>query len=342
MAEAAMEFAIVTLSSLLVQEVKLLGNARQEVESIKSKLESIRSCLRDADAKAAAKEEGRSNEGVKTWVKQLREEAFHIEDVLDEYIFKKAQLPRGSGFLGVLCKISRFVKKLKLRHEVATAIQDIKSSLDGINQGRQNSNIRHEGSSSGIGGVIPHDSRVGSFFIEDSEIVGIESSKHKLIDLLVNGKPNLSVIVMVGEGGLGKTTLARKIYDNDDVKMHFNCQAWITIGKEYVKKDLLKTIKQELCRQTWCPSRETENTKEMNEVNLMTALRKLLQDKCYMVVFDDVWKDDFWEDVRYALLDNNKGNRVMLTTRYITVAHSVEFVNVYELEHLPSDKAWEL
>ncbi|XP_031253959.1 putative disease resistance RPP13-like protein 3 isoform X1 [Pistacia vera] len=211
-----------------------------------------------------------------------------------------------------------------------------------INQGRQNFNFRHEGSSSSIGGVIPHDSRVGSLFIEDSEIVGIESSKHKLIDLLVNGKSNLSVIAMVGEGGLGKTTLAGKIYDNDVVKMHFDCQVWITVGKEYVKKDLLKTIKQQVNRQTGYASGEIEDTEEMNEMNLMTALRKLLKGKCYMVVFDDVWKDDFWEDVKYALLDNNKGSRVMLTTRYMTVAHSAPFVNVHELEHLPSDKAWEL
>ncbi|XP_031251472.1 disease resistance protein RPM1-like [Pistacia vera] len=196
-----------------------------------------------------------------------------------------------------------------------------------------------EGSSSGTGGVIPHDSRVGSIFIEELKIVGIESSKHKLIDLLVNGKSNLSVIAMVGEGGLGKTTLAGKIYNNDVVKKHFDCRTWITIGKEYVKKDLLKTIKQEVHHQTGYPSVEIEDTEE---TNLMTALRTLLKDKCYMVVFDDVWKDDFWEDVNYALLDNKKGSRVMLTTRYMTIAHSVPFVNVHELEHLPSNKAWEL
>ncbi|XP_031253937.1 putative disease resistance RPP13-like protein 3 [Pistacia vera] len=342
MAEAAVEFAIKTLGSLLVQEVKLLGSAKKEVESIKSELESMRSCLTNADATAAAEEEGEGDECVKTWVKQLREEAYNIEDVLDEYILKKAQLPYGSGFFGVLRKISRFIKKLKLRHEVATAIQDIKSSLDDIKRRRQIYNFKDEGSSSGTGAIIPHDSRVGSFFIEDSEIVGIESSKHKLIDLLMNQRSSLSVIAMVGEGGLGKTTLAAKIYDNDVVKKHFDCQALIIVEKEYMKKDLLKTIKQQFNRQTGYASGEIEAMEETNEMNLMTALRKLLKDKCYMVLFDDVWNIEFWEDVKYALLDNNRGSRVMLTTRNMTVAHSIPFVNVHMLEPLPLDKAWEL
>ncbi|KAJ0096872.1 hypothetical protein Patl1_27944 [Pistacia atlantica] len=75
MAEAAVEFAIKTLGSLLVQEVKLLGSAKKEVESIKSELESMRSCLTNADATAAAEEEGEGDECVKTW---------GIDDVLEK------------------------------------------------------------------------------------------------------------------------------------------------------------------------------------------------------------------------------------------------------------------
>ncbi|KAJ0101507.1 hypothetical protein Patl1_03809 [Pistacia atlantica] len=75
MAEAAVEIVTETLSSLLVEEIKLSGRVKQDVESIKRELESIRSFLKDADARAAVEEGGEGNEGVLTWVKQVREEA---------------------------------------------------------------------------------------------------------------------------------------------------------------------------------------------------------------------------------------------------------------------------
>lgn len=59
--------------------------------------------------------------------------------------------------------------------------------------------------------LIPHDSRVGSLFIEDHEVVYIEATRHKLIDWLLNGRSQRSVIAVVGEGGTGKTTLAGKL-----------------------------------------------------------------------------------------------------------------------------------
>ncbi|KAJ0101662.1 hypothetical protein Patl1_03738 [Pistacia atlantica] len=61
MAEFPVKLAIETLASLLVQETKLLRSVKKEVESIKRELEFIRSFLRDADARAAAEEEGERN-----------------------------------------------------------------------------------------------------------------------------------------------------------------------------------------------------------------------------------------------------------------------------------------
>ena len=90
--------------------------------------------------------------------------------------------------------------------------------------------------------MIPHDSLVGSYFVEDDEVVGIESTRDMLIDCLVNENgttTHRSVVAVVGEGGLGKTTLAGKLFNNDAVKTHFYCWAWFTIGKEYNKYELL-------------------------------------------------------------------------------------------------------
>ncbi|XP_044473266.1 disease resistance protein RPM1-like [Mangifera indica] len=98
MAEAAVNSVIRTLSGLLLQEIQLLGSVKQGIENITRELESIKSLLKDADKRAAQEEEEEgagSNEGVKTWVKQLKEEAFQIEDVMDMYTMKVARLSCG-------------------------------------------------------------------------------------------------------------------------------------------------------------------------------------------------------------------------------------------------------
>ncbi|XP_031273400.1 disease resistance protein RPM1-like [Pistacia vera] len=338
MAEFTVNLAIETLGSLVVRETKLLRSVKKKVESIKEELEIIRSFLRDADTKAAAEEEGGSNGGVvSTWVKQVREQAYHIEDVIDEYILNEAKHHEqdGKGLTGFLRKMCCFMNELKVRHGISSEIQHIKSSLSDIRTRAGDYNLKQIDQ----GDVVPHDSRVGSFFIPGAEVVGIESTIDQLIGLLVSGTSNRSVVAVVGEGGLGKTTLAGKIYKDDRVKKHFDCQAWITVGKACTKMDILRKTIQQFEGVTRYTHGEMD---KMEEKDLLTTLQTQLKDKCYMVVFDDVWKNDFWGNIEHALIKNNKSSRIMLTTRNRGIADLIPFVNVHRLQPLPSDKAFKL
>ena len=64
---------------------------------------------------------------MKTWVKQLREEADHVEDVIDEYRSRVAQ--NAIDKHGFLNKIGRRIKALKSRYLIASQIRDINESL---------------------------------------------------------------------------------------------------------------------------------------------------------------------------------------------------------------------
>ncbi|KAE8722279.1 hypothetical protein F3Y22_tig00014213pilonHSYRG00095 [Hibiscus syriacus] len=79
MAEVAVNLVLEWLIEFLKEEAQLLREFHTEVADIK--LEFISSFLRDADARAATEE---SNEGVKIWVKYVREAAYGIEDLIDE------------------------------------------------------------------------------------------------------------------------------------------------------------------------------------------------------------------------------------------------------------------
>jgi disease resistance protein RPM1 len=337
MTETVVTLVINELVQLIAYESKLLRGVHRDVVDIRDELESIQCFLKDAD-------KGDLQDGIKTWVKQVREVAYHIEDVIDEYVLHMAQHRHQQSLIGFLHMIGNIFKKLKPRHDISTKIQDIKISIREIKERseRYGSRFIEQGSSSSESNVTWHDPRVGSLFIEEDEVVGIESTRDELVSWLVGGASKRSVISIVGMGGIGKTTLAKKVYENELVKGHFDCPIWITVSQSYnVQKILMSMIKQVYCENEMTPWK----IDMIDEITLISQLRKCLQQKRYVVVFDDVWKTEFWEIVKHALPCNDRGSRIIVTTRSDLIGVSCKeslFDQVHKLQPLSQDKAWEL
>uniref|UniRef100_A0A5B6ZBD2 Putative disease resistance protein RPM1 n=2 Tax=Davidia involucrata TaxID=16924 RepID=A0A5B6ZBD2_DAVIN len=347
MAEIAVSLVVDKLVPLLEQEVKLLSGVRGEVESIRTELQFIQPWLRDADEKA---EKGEVNDGVKVWVKKVRQVSHRMEDVIDEYILHLAQHPQQRrGFISFLQKVFCLIIKLKPRHQIANEIQDIRTSIRlmrelGVEYGFT-STLLEASSSSTSGKNINRwdDPRVASLFIEEAEVVGIESPRDELISWLVKGASKRAVISVVGMGGLGKTTLAKKVFDNKTVNGNFVCHAWIAVSQSYTMNELLRTMIRKFYKDGKVSA--LGEIDAMETESLINKLREYLQQKRYVVVFDDVWDSIFWRTIKLALPDDNNGSRVIITTRSHDVASSCKespFDHVHELKALPPKKAWEL
>ncbi|GMP78433.1 hypothetical protein CsSME_00034356 [Camellia sinensis var. sinensis] len=341
MAERAVSSVIQYLVPLLANEVKLLKGVRKEIVSIKAELERIHSFLEDAESRAET-----GDKGVKIWVKQVRQVAYRIQDVIDENIL--LVLPKQPGLFGSLSKVARTITKLKPRHQIASQIQDIKNTIREIKEGADryafstSSSTEHTSTSTSTSTKdnMWRDPRLAFLFIGDDEVVGIESPKSELISRLVDkNQSQRAVISLVGMDGIGKTTLAKKVYDSQEMAAHFDCKAWITVSQSYKPKELLKTMIEQLSR------KDVLTLPDEGIDSLIAKARGYLYEKKYVVVFDDVWQIDFWGSIRHALPQNSKGRRVIITTRSEQVAafckeSSVD--HVHELQALSEEKAWEL
>ncbi|KAF3447838.1 hypothetical protein FNV43_RR08544 [Rhamnella rubrinervis] len=342
MAETVVTFLLQKLDTFAHEKVKLLGGIREDVGYVRDELERIRAFLRVADAK----EEG--DEEIKVWVKQVRDVAYDIEDVLDEFLLRFSH-HGGRGFYRHLRKIALTIKNLKARHRIASGLQAVRSRVTNIADGHKRYGYKLSSMVDGSSSTsVPvnntwYDLRGDALLLEEAQLVGIDEPKRDLIGGLVRGRSELQVVAVAGMGGLGKTTLASKLYKDDVVKRHFQHHAWVTVSQVFKLEDLLKDI----VRQLFDEMKQTlpQEVDSMDIVKLKEFLAGFLRQKRFLVVLDDVWEVGAWNALKYAFPTNNDGCRLMLTTRNSEVA-SVSTIErggmVYNLKPLSSELSWNL
>ncbi|KAL3347187.1 hypothetical protein AABB24_021058 [Solanum stoloniferum] len=166
----------------------------------------------------------------------------------------------------------------------------------------------------------------------DEVMVGFKDETDLLIEQLTIGPKYLDVVSIVGMPGLGKTTLAKKVFHDEKMRRHFDIQAMCCVSQTYDRRKLLLGI----LNQVKCSSQQ-------NEKNPADALRKFLLRKKYLLYIDDIWSVDTWEYLSRCLPDNENGSRILLTSRNIDVASNItRGREPLELRFLDENESWEL
>ncbi|AES62071.1 NBS-LRR resistance protein, putative [Medicago truncatula] len=150
--------------NLSTSNKELKCNLHGDFQEIKHELESIKAFLKDADTRAVDEGEGGYAEGVKTWVKQLKEASFRIKVVIDCYNMYLVQRKNYSGCIAPIKKVSSVgeIKESSARYKFTT--ENGQGSSKGTTE------------SEWFG-----DLRMASHFIKETQVVGFESPRDELV-----------------------------------------------------------------------------------------------------------------------------------------------------------------
>nr|WLD25412.1 disease resistance protein RGA3 [Morus macroura] len=317
LAEAVVSQVVQTLTDLLKNEAAALSSVREDVEYLQKELMFMMDFLKDADKKQE------QNGLVRRWIAEVKDLACEIEDVIETFIYKIN---------------SSYKIKAKLhQHELRRKIVSIKRKIEDLNRQRQMYNIElssGEGTSSSL-------SRLRMTYPDDDDgddIITLKDTTATLKAQLMAKEDRLCVVSIVGMGGLGKTTLAKKIYNDVDVKKHFDCYAWVFVSQQCVPRDVWSEILMQVGFHSDQPERTTlggkkytrqslekiknkrELVKDLDDHQLAAAMRSTLQEKRYLIVLDDIWGIDAWHSVKKAFPKGKLGSKVVFTTRIEAVA----------------------
>ncbi|XP_049354246.1 LOW QUALITY PROTEIN: disease resistance protein RPP13-like [Solanum verrucosum] len=150
--------------------------------------------------------------------------------------------------------------------------------------------------------------RTTSYIDDDDIFVGFQDVVQTLLAQLLKAEPRRSDISIHGMGGLGKTTLARNLYNSPNIVSSFPTRAWICVSQEYNTMDLLKAIIKSI---QGCTKETLDLLEKMAETDLENHLRDLLKGRKYLVVVDDVWKREAWKGLKRAFPDSKNAAELL-------------------------------
>ncbi|MFS7926245.1 putative P-loop containing nucleoside triphosphate hydrolase, leucine-rich repeat domain superfamily [Helianthus anomalus] len=348
--------AEVVLSSLLPVLFEKLSDAAlktiarhkgldAEIKKWQRSLEQIQGVLTDASQKEI------TSTPVKRWLNDLQHLAYDIDDVLDGWVTEAMQSESThDSEEGITSKVRKLITPTCCTNfprdtTMLAKLDDISTKLEDLVKEKADLGLRVEEETRPRNNNNNNNSnnrRSQTSVLNPSSIVGRQAEKDRLVQqlLLPADEPcdqNYSIVPILGMGGVGKTTLAGLLYNDVQVKDHFELKAWICISDDF---DISVRSKEIFIAFGGEVKEEHKNFNKLQE-----ALRDHLTQKRFLLVLDDVWSEspENWKTLVGPFYTCSPGSKIIVTARKDILLKKLGYNSLYKhLESLSDDDALSL
>lgn len=264
----ALPSVITKLAHLAAGEYNLQKGLNGEIKFLQKELESMKGALEDISKNPP----DQLPNGEKIWAGNVRELSYDIEDSIDMFMVqsKGRKLVNQHGLKKAIGRSLDLLMQPKIRRKIANEIREIKSRVIEVHERRRNYKVK-------IGVDKPvtaaSDPRLSTPYLEVKDLVGIDGARDEIIKIMTEREEvpmqQGKIVSIVGFGGLGKTTLAKAVYEK--IRAGFDCSAFVSVSENPDSKKLLKGLLYDLGKSI--------NEETLDEMRLINILKEFLQDK---------------------------------------------------------------
>ncbi|XP_075645990.1 putative disease resistance protein RGA3 isoform X1 [Castanea sativa] len=324
--QPVLSFILKTTTSLIKDEYSMVHGVKEEIKNLESKLTSIQGVVEDAENKQV------NDPHLKDWLRKLQEAASDAEDILDTFATEAYRWKQKQKERKIQPPLSK--SEISYKRDAAQTIKKISERFDRIAKEKEAFHLDIKVN----GGETQSPSYTG-YFVDKSDVVGREDDKERITHMLLSNEfdkeGDVSVIPIIGMGGLGKTTLAQLIFNDDRVKEHFEARMWVCVTVQF---DLTRILKEMI------QFHSKMKLDDSSTSHLQTRLLEYLVGQRFLLVLDDVWTEDYlkWEPLKDLLKKGAKGSRVLVTSRITKVKDIIGTQPPHLLSYLPEEECWSL
>ncbi|KAL2228726.1 UNVERIFIED_CONTAM: putative disease resistance protein [Sesamum indicum] len=323
MVDSVTTIALETLRDLLIEEAKFLSSVGGEVEEVRRQLNIMDCFLKDANRR----QDRYNSQTVQNWIAELRDLSIQAENVLERYVIEVVSKRKGKGLKMVLKIFTCILSEWSRNHQIVEDIKDIKSRMSDLTKQSESMSVGDNSSR-----LVDDTDRSRRTYGHEAEkyFVGMKEDIKQLESVLTTDDKSNGVISICGMGGLGKTTLATKIYNGEAVERCFKYRAWVCVSQQFQPRTTFQRLLKQLL---------LNESEEQDEDTLVRKLYHVQRDRKCLLVLDDIWEVDHWNCLRRAFPIVEADSKVFLTIRNQNIASRGY---VHNLKCLDEDEGWEL
>jgi hypothetical protein len=255
---------LIKLAALLGDEYKKLKGMRKQASFLMRELGSMKAALEKLERMDELDPLARN------WRDHVREMSYDMENCIDDFM---TQFGGADAKAGLIKKTAQRLRTLRERPRIGHRMEELKVLAQEANERRMRYKIDDCADSSPS--VVPVDPRISTIYKEAAGLVGIDGPREELVSRLVDTEKKLKVISIVGFGGLGKTTLAKQVYNK--IGGQFDRKAFVSVSQKPNMTSFLRGLQLKL--------RMEESSHACEVQDIIDRLREHLMYKRYLLLF---------------------------------------------------------